>query len=130
MTDELARAMRILIVEDEPLIAFEVEQTLTDAGFEIVGVAARVEEALAMIDDGALDAAVLDANLNRVSAAPIAIALTARGLPFIVTTGYTREQLPDGFKAWALIEKPCLPEQIIEALTAVLQANRKLGPAA
>jgi DNA-binding response OmpR family regulator len=130
MTDELARAMRILIVEDEPLIAFEVEQTLTDAGFEIVGVAARVEEALAMIDDGALDAAVLDANLNRVSAAPIAIALTARGLPFVVTTGYTREQLPDGFKAGALIEKPCLPEQIIEALTAVLQANRKLGPAA
>ena len=130
MTDELARAMRILIVEDEPLIAFEVEQTLTDAGFEIVGVAARVEEALAMIDDGALDAAVLDANLNRISAAPIAIALTARGLPFVVTTGYTREQLPDGFKAGALIEKPCLPEQIIEALTAVLQANRKLGPAA
>ncbi len=130
MTDELATAMRILIVEDEPLIAFEVEQTLTDAGFEIVGVAARVEEALAMIDDGALDAAVLDANLNRVSAAPIAVALTARGLPFVVTTGYTREQLPDGFKAGALIEKPCLPEQIIEALTAVLQANRKLDPAA
>ena len=130
MTDELARAMRILIVEDESLIAFEVEQSLTDVGFEIAGVAARVEEALAIIEDGALDAAVLDANLNRVSAAPIAIALTARGLPFVVTTGYTREQLPDGFTAGAVIEKPCLPEQIIEALTAVLQTNRKLDPAA
>lgn len=123
MTDELARAMRILIVEDEPLIAFEMEQTLTDAGFEIAGVAARVEEALALIESGALDAAVLDANLNRVSAAPIAIALTARGVPFVVTTGYTPEQLPDGFAAGAVIEKPCLPEQVIEALKAALQAS-------
>ena len=129
MTDEQARAMRILIVEDEPLIAFEVEQTLTDAGYEIAGVAARVEEAMAMLEDGALDAAVLDANLHRVSAAPIAIALTARGLPFVVTTGYTREQLPEGFKAGALIEKPCLPEQIVEALDDVLQARRKLDSA-
>ena len=123
MTDEYARAMRILIVEDEPLIAFEVEQTLTDAGFAVVGVAARVEEALAMVEDGALDAAVLDANLHRVSAAPVAIALTARGLPFVITTGYTREQLPEGFEAGTLIEKPCLPDQIVEALNAALQAR-------
>ena len=129
MTDEYARAMRILIVEDEPLIAFEVEQTLTEAGFAVVGVAARLEEALAMVEDGALDAAVLDANLHRVSAAPVAIALTARGLPFIVTTGYTREQLPEGFEAGTLIEKPCLPDQIVEALNAALQAKRTLDPA-
>ena len=123
MTDEYARAMRILIVEDEPLIAFEVEQTLTEAGFAVVGVAARLEEALAMVEDGALDAAVLDANLHRVSAEPVAIALTARGLPFVVTTGYTREQLPEGFEAGTLIEKPCLPDQIVEALNAALQAR-------
>ena len=123
MTDEYARAMRILIVEDEPLIAFEVEQTLTEAGFAVVGVAARLEEALAMVEDGALDAAVLDANLHRVSSAPVAIALTARGLPFVVTTGYTREQLPEGFEAGTLIEKPCLPDQIVEALNAALQAR-------
>ena len=129
MTDECARAMRILIVEDEPLIAFEVEQSLTDAGFAVVGVAARVEEALAMVEDGALDAAVLDANLHRVSAAPVAIALTARGLPFVITTGYTREQLPEGFEAGTLIEKPCLPDQIVEALNAALQARRKPDPA-
>ena len=129
MTDEYARAMRILIVEDEPLIAFEVEQTLTEAGFAVVGVAARLEEALAMVEDGALDAAVLDANLHRVSSAPVAIALTARGLPFVVTTGYTREQLPEGFEAGTLIEKPCLPDQIVEALNAALQARRKPDPA-
>ena len=76
-----------------------------------------------------LDAAVLDANLHRVSAAPVAIALTARGLPFIVTTGYTREQLPEGFEAGTLIEKPCLPDQIVEALNAALQAKRTLDPA-
>ena len=129
MTDEYARAMRILIVEDEPLIAFEVEQTLTEADFAVVGVAARLEEALAMVEDGALDAAVLDANLHRVSSAPVAIALTARGLPFVVTTGYTREQLPEGFEAGTLIEKPCLPDQIVEALNAALQARRKPDPA-
>ncbi len=128
MTDEQARPMRVLIVEDEPLIAFEVEQTLTDAGFAVVGVAARVEEALAIVEGGALDAAVVDANLNRVSAAPIAIALTQSGLPFIVTTGYTREQLPEGFQAGTLIEKPCLPEQIVEALHAALQIKREPGP--
>ena len=129
MTDEQTRAMRILIVEDEPLIAFEVEQTLTEAGFAVVGVALRLEEALAMVEGGALDAAVVDANLNRVSAAPIAIALTARGLPFVITTGYTREQLPEGFEAGTLIEKPCLPEQIVEALDHLLQTKRTLDRA-
>lgn len=128
MSDDRSEAMRILIVEDEPLIAFEVEQTLTDAGFTVVGTAARVEEALAIVAGGALDAAVVDANLNRVSAAPIAIALTHSGLPFIVTTGYTREQLPEGFEAGVLIEKPCLPEQIVEALHAALRAGPKLDP--
>lgn len=128
MTDEQGRPMRILIVEDEPVIAFELEQTLIGAGFEIVGVAGRLEEGLAIVESGALDAAVVDANLHRVSAAPIATALTARGLPFIVTTGYFREQLPVEFQPGTLIEKPCCPEQLIETLRSLLEPQQMHDP--
>ena len=72
------RQARILIVEDEPMLAFVLEETLIDAGFEIAGVAGRLETALAMIDSEVFDAAVLDANLAGVSAGQAAAALTAR----------------------------------------------------
>ena len=121
MTIDQSRPERILIVEDEALIAFEVEQTLIAAGFQIAGIAGKLEAALALVESGTCDAAVLDTNLNRVSAAPVATALTERGVPFIVTSGYSREQLPEAFKAAPLIEKPSWPGPLVAALNSVLR---------
>jgi DNA-binding response OmpR family regulator len=117
---EVPRRSRVLIVEDEPLIAENLRTILVDAGFEVAGVAAKVEAALMQIADASYDVAIVDANLAGVSAAPAAAALSARGLPFIVLSGYTREQLQSEFSEGAFIQKPYRIAQLINVLNSIL----------
>ncbi len=117
------RKARILIVEDEPMLAFTLDDFLIGAGFEISGVAGRLEVALAMIEGGGCDAAIVDANLAGVSAAPAASALKARGLPFIVFSGYLPEQQKEAFSGAPFVQKPCQPEQLIQALRSILPSR-------
>lgn len=114
---------RVLIVEDEPMLAFSLEELVIEAGFEIAGVAGRLETALAMIEGGTCDAAILDANLMGVSAAPAALALTERGVPFIILSGYTSDQQPGAFSGALRLQKPCRPERLIQALHSLLPAR-------
>jgi len=114
---------RVLIVEDEPMLAFVLQELLQEDGFVIAGVAARLEPAMAIIESGTCDAAVLDANLAGVSAGPAAAALAARGLPYIVLSGYSPDQLPDVFSGALHLQKPCRPERLLEALRGILPAR-------
>src|SRR5579859_585476 len=98
---------RVLIVEDEPMLAFTVEDLLLEAGFEIAGVVGRLAAALTLIEGGACDAAIVDANLAGVSASPAASALAARGIPFIVLSGYLPEQQQGIFPGAIFVQKPC-----------------------
>ena len=124
MSDSTAK--RILIVEDEPMLAFVLEEYLTDAGFHVVGVASRLDEALAIIARDVCDGAVVDTNLGGLSAAPACEALTQRGVPFIVLSGYSAEQQGIAFAAAAFqLQKPCRPDRLIEALH-VMVATRPL----
>ena len=111
---------RILIVEDEPMIAITLEEVLIDAGFAIAGVAGKLDKALALIESGACDAAIVDAKLAGISASPAAIALTARGLPYIVISGYSREQMRGEFPRAFFLSKPCRPELLLETLNSIL----------
>ena len=120
ISDKNKRTARVLIIEDEPIIALSLEDLLIDAGFQIAGVAARLEKALSLIESGTCDVAIVDANLAGVSASPAAIALASRGLPFIVMSGYSPEQMQGEFPDALFIQKPCRPEQIIETLTTLL----------
>jgi DNA-binding response OmpR family regulator len=122
-TNEKQQSMRVLIVEDEPLIALSMEDILVGAGFRIAGVAGKLEKALALVEDGLCDAAILDANLGGVSASPVAVALEARGLPFVILSGYSREQT-QGFGSEAgFLKKPCQPSVLIEALEAIIKRH-------
>jgi DNA-binding response OmpR family regulator len=112
---------RILIVEDEAILALLLEEFLVDAGFEIAGVAGRLETALALIKQGQFDAAILDANLAGVSSGPAASALTAGGVPFIVVSGYLPEQQPGAFSGAVCLQKPCRPDDLIQTLRAILR---------
>ena len=114
------RPRRILVVEDEPLLALAVESLLVDAGFVVVGVAGRLQKALDLVASETFDAAILDANLAGVSASPIALALADRKLPFIVVSGYAAEQLKDSFPGAILIQKPYRAAQIINTLNTLL----------
>ncbi len=111
---------RILIVDDEPIIALSLEEMLVDAGFTIAAVVHKIDKALAVIESGACDAAIIDANLAGVSASPAASALAARGLPFIVLSGYSREQLEGDFPGARFMQKPCRPAQLIQAVSAMV----------
>lgn len=111
---------RILIIEDEPLIAENVRAILTDAGFAVVGVASKLEKALTLIEIAGCEAAIVDANLAGVCASPAAAVLAARGLPFIVLSGYAREQLRGDFCGGLYIQKPFRDHQLVEGLNTIL----------
>lgn len=114
--------LRLLIVEDAVLLAMELEAGLVEAGAVIVGSAAELGEAIAMLDR-TFDAAVLDANLNGESIAPLAAALQARGTPFVFATGYGERGAPDGFDA-PVVRKPYNVNQIVSALAEAVAAAR------
>jgi DNA-binding response OmpR family regulator len=114
---------RILIVEDEPVLALALEDAFVEAGFEIVGVAGRLEAALAMITLSDCDVAIVDANLAGISAGPAALALAARAIPFVVVSGYPREQIPVAFSGALFARKPVRYERLVQILRSVLPAQ-------
>ena len=97
---------RILIVEDEPLIAMDLAASLAEAGFEVVGPAGRIDEALRLIGRARFDGALMDANLGGQAVDELAAALTRRNIPFAFVTGYGRESLPTAFAAAPMLTKP------------------------
>ena len=85
---DISGRKRILVVEDEPLVAMLLEDMLGDLGFDVIGPALRLDAALGLVDAGPLDAAILDVNLGRGRSYPVAEKLAARGVPFLFATGY------------------------------------------
>lgn len=123
------KSPRILIVEDEPIIALSLEEILVDAGFTIAAVVHKLDKALVLIESRACDAAIIDANLAGVSASPAASALAKHGLPFIVLSGYSREQLQGDFPGAHFMQKPCQPAQVIKAVSAMVLKHQLLTTA-
>lgn len=108
---------RVLVVEDESLVAMLLETILEDMGCTPVGPVATVEEGLAMAaDKGSLDAALLDVNVAGREVFPIAEALKARGVPFVFSTGYGEGGLPDAWRGHPTVQKPFTEAAIREAL--------------
>jgi DNA-binding NtrC family response regulator len=97
---------RVLVVEDEIIVAWLLEDMLADLGCAVVGPAARVNQALALIDAEAIDVAVLDVNLNGQKSYPIADALAARGVPFVFSTGYDKDNLLESYRTFPVLQKP------------------------
>jgi len=112
---------RILIVEDEPIIAITLQDLLVEAGFEVACVTGKLQKALALIKGAGCDVAIVDANLGGVSTSPAALALAARGVPFIVLSGYSSEQLQADFPAALFMRKPCRPDKLIHTLQVLLE---------
>jgi PAS domain S-box-containing protein len=101
-----AHKPRILVVEDEPLVAMEIAATLEEAGYEAVGPAHSVDQALALLASGGCDAAVLDVRLGEETSEPVAMALREAGAGFVVLSGYSREQIPAAMRDAPLLGKP------------------------
>lgn len=107
---------RVLVVEDESLVAMLLETILEDMGCTPVGPAGNIDDGLKMATDEHLDAALLDVNLAGHQVFPVAEALKARGVPFVFSTGYGEGGLPDEWRGQATIQKPFTEAAVRDAL--------------
>lgn len=107
MTEHNLRGSRILIVEDEYLLADDLCEALGNAGAEVLGPLSSVKDAAAYVaGEGSIDAAVLDVNLRGEMIFSVADSLRERGVPFAFATGYDETILPARFADTPRIEKP------------------------
>lgn len=112
---------RILVVEDEFFIAQEIAEAIAQAGLEVVGPFSRVAAALARLREGpACNAAVLDVSLRNEDSLPVALALEASGIPYIVVTGFSADQIPRDMTAAQVLAKPANARDLIGAIRALL----------
>ncbi|WP_373489755.1 PAS domain S-box protein [Parasphingorhabdus sp.] len=113
-------ARRILVVEDEFLIGMEVAQTLRKAGYDILGPVATVSGALALLENGTCDAAVLDINLGKETSEPIATLLSEQDTPYLSVSGRSIEDRPAAFSGSRHLAKPIQSALLIRELGELL----------
>jgi len=118
---------RVLIVEDEPLIAMALEDVLLDLGCTIVGRAAGVDDALASIAQHAIDLAILDVNIEGGQSYAVADALRDRGVPFVFTTGAAEDSVDCRYADNVILRKPFMPMGVVLALRKALDSARQAG---
>jgi DNA-binding response OmpR family regulator len=118
---------KVLVVEDEMLVAWLLGDMLADLGCAVIGPAASINQALAMIDAEAIDAAVLDVNLNGQMSYPIADVLAARGVPFLFSTGYAKDRLPEGYRMFPMMQKPFHRSELQDRLSQLLARKEPTG---
>jgi CheY-like chemotaxis protein len=115
---------RILIVEDESMIAMMVEDFLEQSGWEVAGWAGGTERALAMARDSEIDAALLDVNLNGQDTFAVADILRGRRIPFIFATGYGADGVAERFRGVPTLTKPFQRNELDQALETAMAAVR------
>ena len=114
----------VLIVEDEALVAMEMEDRVTDLGYAVLGPAATVAQAHALLDRTTPDAVLLDMNLRGETAAPVAHRLERAGIPFALVTGYARMLFHDPLLAAApKLSKPVTDAGLAQILVKLIPAH-------
>lgn len=121
---ELALAgKRVLIVEDELLVALMIEDFLEEFGCTVIGPCSSVEAALLAVRTEAPDLALLDVNLSGERVYPVAEALAERRIPFLFLSGYGEEAIPPGHSDWKVCAKPFRGADLAGMLCAALGAG-------
>jgi CheY-like chemotaxis protein len=115
--------IRVLVVEDETLVAMLLEDMIGDLGGTVVASASRLSRALEIISapGNCFDLAVLDVNLGGEEAFPVASALAERGVPFAFSTGYGNAGLPEAWRGRPTLQKPFTQEQVGSVLARALR---------
>jgi DNA-binding response OmpR family regulator len=121
---EAARTLsgaRVLVVEDEAIIGFELQASLTDAGAQVIGPSLTLTEAFALASHENLSAAVLDIRLGRETIGPVARQLAARGIPFLFYTGQVEtDPIRAEWPHCKIISKPAPLRSLVGAVSALL----------
>lgn len=112
---------RVLVVEDEAIIAGMIEDMLTDLGAAVVGPAGTLAKAVELASSETIDAAMLDVNLRSERIEPVVETLRGRGVPFVLATGYGAAAAV-GMDGAIVVEKPFTRDALESALTTALRA--------
>lgn len=112
---------RVLIVEDEVLVAMHLEDLLTALGHEVVCQATRIDMALELARESDIDFAVLDINVAGTKSFPVADILRQRGIPFAFATGYGAEGLMDGYRECPALCKPYAQEDLEQVIAEIFR---------
>ncbi len=116
------RGKKVLIVEDEALIAMLFEDILEDTACEIVGPAMNVRQAMKLAEEAEIDVAILDVNLNGESSFPVATLLTSRGVPIVFSSGYGSQGLPTEWQDRPTLPKPFTSDEVLDTLARLAVA--------
>jgi DNA-binding response OmpR family regulator len=122
MASALLAGLRILIVEDEPIIALGISETIVEAGGSVIGPVHTVSRALSLIGNIAIDAAVLDYRLENETALPIAELLLARDIPFLFHTS-SRGTPQKAYPCVPILDKPTQPEVLVAEIRALIDCR-------
>lgn len=120
---------RVLIVEDEGMVAMLLEDMLAELQHQVVATAGRIEQALKLVSEASFDFAILDVNLNGENTYALADALDARGIPFVFATGYGSTGLSPEWNSATVLQKPFQTRDLDRAIREALAA-RKAPPLA
>lgn len=123
MPHAMSAARSIFIVEDEPLIAMMLEDFVETLGYQVVGTTDSVPGALARLPAADFDMAILDVNLQGGQCWPIADALAAAGIPFVVSTGGQLDPFPARYADVPTLTKPYAMNNVREALAICTMAR-------
>ena len=114
-------AAKILVVEDEFLVAMQIESILTGRGWKVIGSAGTLASAVSLARTCACDAAVLDVNLRGERVDDVASILFERGIPFLFVSGYGRGNLPAAFRhSTEFLAKPFSDQMLVETVRSIL----------
>jgi DNA-binding response OmpR family regulator len=97
---------RVLIVEDEGIVAMLLEDMLVELGHEVIGTVGRMDRAAQLISETSAEVVILDVNLNGEQTYPLASTLSSRGIPFIFSTGYGSSGLKEEWRNAPALQKP------------------------
>src|SRR3954471_8306087 len=114
---------RVLLVEDEALIAMLVEDMIHDSGGEMVGSAGKLTDAIDLARNAQADVALLDLNLKGKLAYPVADVLRERGVPIVFTSGYGSDALIDRFQDCPVLDKPFDQHSLEQAIDTALRSD-------
>jgi CheY-like chemotaxis protein len=123
----VSRPKRVLVVEDEPLVALMMADHLVELGYNVVGPAFTISEARHLAELATLDAAIIDVRLQGIFAGEVADTLSRRQIPFMFITGYERP--PPGFHdGVGFLNKPFRVDDLRRAVGALIENTETLGP--
>jgi two-component SAPR family response regulator len=117
------QGVRILIVEDESILAMDLENRLKGEGCEVIGLVSREAKALDLLERDRPDAVVLDLNLNGKLPSDLVDALVAQQIPFVIVTGYSKRQFDSpALQGAPRLDKPIKTEDLVRALSDLVRA--------